>query len=66
MLILTRKVGSRVFIGDNITITIVEIDRGKVRLGISAPEDVPVWRDDHKHPWKGPTSAPLDLNDPRR
>ena len=44
MLILRRKLGEKIFIGDNICITVVDIDRGKIRLGIEAPRDVPIYR----------------------
>jgi carbon storage regulator len=44
MLVLSRKLGEKIMIGDNIVITIVDIDRGKIRLGIEAPRDVPVYR----------------------
>ena len=40
MLVLSRKLGEKIFIGDNICITVVDIDRGKIRLGIEAPRDV--------------------------
>jgi carbon storage regulator len=44
MLVLTRKLGEKIFIGDNICITVVDIDRGKIRLGIEAPRDVAIYR----------------------
>jgi carbon storage regulator len=44
MLVLSRKLGEKICIGDNICITVVDIDRGKVRLGIDAPRSVPVYR----------------------
>jgi carbon storage regulator len=44
MLVLSRKLGEKIHIGDNICITVVDIDRGKVRLGIEAPRSVPVYR----------------------
>ena len=44
MLVLSRKLGEKIFIGDNICITVVDIDRGKIRLGIEAPRSVPVFR----------------------
>ncbi|MBX9622200.1 MAG: carbon storage regulator [Gemmataceae bacterium] len=44
MLVLSRKLGEKIFIGDNVVITVVDIDRGKIRLGIEAPRDVPIYR----------------------
>ena len=44
MLVLSRKLGEKIFISENICITIVDIDRGKIRLGIEAPREVPIFR----------------------
>ena len=44
MLVLNRKVGERIVIGDEIVITVVAIHGQQVRLGIEAPPDVSVWR----------------------
>lgn len=44
MLVLTRKQGEVLHIGDNITITVVEMRNGRVRIGIDAPIEVPVRR----------------------
>lgn len=44
MLVLSRKLGEKVVIGNNIVLTVVDIDNGKIRLGIEAPRDVPVVR----------------------
>lgn len=44
MLVLSRKLNEKIFIGDNICITVVDIDRGKIRLAIEAPREVQVWR----------------------
>ena len=44
MLVLTRKKNEEIIIGDNIVITIVDIRGDKVRLGINAPKDIPVHR----------------------
>jgi carbon storage regulator len=44
MLVLTRKSGEAIQIGDNITITVVEIKGNQVRLGIDAPSDVLIYR----------------------
>jgi carbon storage regulator len=46
MLVLSRKLGEKIFIGENIVITVVDIDRGKIRLGIDAPRSVSIIRDD--------------------
>lgn len=43
VMILTRKLGEKLVVGLT-TITIVAIDRDKVRLGIDSPKDVPVYR----------------------
>ena len=47
MLTITRKLSEKIHIGDDITITIVDIDRNKVRIGVEAPREVPVYRDNH-------------------
>src|SRR5437667_10477059 len=58
MLVLSRKLGEKIYIGDNICITVVDIDRGKIRLGIEAPRDVPIYRQELL-PRKGtPPSVP--------
>lgn len=44
MLVLSRKKNESIVIADNIVITVVEIRRDKVRLGIEAPRDIPVHR----------------------
>jgi len=44
MLVLSRFRDQKVMIGDNISITVVDIRGDKVRLGIEAPKDIPVHR----------------------
>lgn len=46
MLILTRKIGEGLFIGDDIRITILEIKGKQIRLGIEAPANVVVLREE--------------------
>jgi carbon storage regulator len=44
MLILTRKIGEQVAIGDRIKVFIVDVKGKQVRLGIEAPQETPVYR----------------------
>ena len=46
MLVLSRKLGEKIIIGDNIVVTVVKIDRNQIRLGIEAPQSVPVYREE--------------------
>ena len=46
MLVLSRKLNEKVRIGNDITVVVVEIRGGKVRLGIEAPREVPVHREE--------------------
>jgi carbon storage regulator len=46
MLVLSRKLGEKIVIGDNIVITVVKIDRNQIRIGIEAPQNVPVYREE--------------------
>jgi carbon storage regulator len=44
MLVITRKPGERICLGDDITVTVLEVVGSTVRLGIEAPSEVPVYR----------------------
>lgn len=46
MLVLTRYLGQSVCIGQDITVTVLAVDGNHVRLGIDAPRDVPVDREE--------------------
>jgi len=46
MLILTRKEGERVMIGDDIVITLVEMQGDRARIGIDAPRNLPIHREE--------------------
>lgn len=48
MLVLSRKVGERIWIGDEISITVVRLTGGGVRIGIDAPDELPVVREELK------------------
>lgn len=44
MLVLTRKTNQSIMIGDEIEVSVLAVSRDKIRLGITAPRDVPVFR----------------------
>lgn len=46
MLVLSRKKTQRICLGDSIVVTIVDIGGDRVKVGIDAPKDVEIWRDE--------------------
>lgn len=50
MLVLSRKVGEKIRIGDNIFVTLVAISGAKVRLGFDAPTEIPIVREEIDKP----------------
>ncbi len=46
MLILTRRPGERVVIGEDVLVTVMEVSGQTVRLGIAAPEGLPIYREE--------------------
>lgn len=46
MLVLSRKFGQKFRIGDDVQITIVKVDRHSVRIGIEAPSEVGIYREE--------------------
>lgn len=46
MLILTRKMGESVFIGENVKVTILSNRGGQIRIGFEAPDDVQILREE--------------------
>ena len=46
MLILTRRVGESLMIGDNVNVTVLGIRGNQVRIGVNAPKDVAVHREE--------------------
>jgi carbon storage regulator len=75
MLVLTRKLMERIYIGEEICVTVVRLESGQVRLGIDAPRHIPVVRGEltprprETAPPADPTpgaspAAPLDFRSP--
>ncbi len=58
MLVLTRRLMEKVYIGKDICVTVVRLDGGQVRLGIEAPRTVPVLRAEVRRKDLGPKTAP--------
>jgi carbon storage regulator len=46
MLVLTRKVGERIRIGDDVTVQVLEVRGGQVRLGLAAPAEIRIFREE--------------------
>jgi carbon storage regulator len=74
MLVLSRKIGERIVIGENVVVQVLAVRRGQIRLGITAPSSVSIRREElprHAPPelepdhLPGPTaSAPLTSGGP--
>ena len=58
MLVLSRKVGERIWIGEDIAVTVVRITGGGVRIGIDAPSTLPVVRDELRIKLEGESRKP--------
>ncbi len=46
MLVLTRKVGESIRIGDDIEVIVTAVDQNKVRIGVKSPRNIPVYREE--------------------
>jgi carbon storage regulator len=46
VLIITRKAGERIMVGDDVVLHVIEVARGSVRIGIEAPRSLPVYREE--------------------
>jgi carbon storage regulator len=66
MLVLSRKTNQSIMIGDEIEITVLSVSGEKVRLGIKAPREVPVYRDEvyaaaHAHQREADPAPPYPI-----
>ncbi len=57
MLVLSRKVGEKILIGDKIAVTVVRVAQGIVRIGVEAPKEMPIVREEIKDQF---TEVPQD------
>lgn len=60
MLVITRKIGEQIRIGDDVTLTVVKIGSGGVRLGIDAPEALGIARSELAAPARGSTAVSVE------
>jgi carbon storage regulator len=58
MLVLSRRVGEKILIGDHIAVTVVRVAQGVVRIGVEAPNDMPIVREEIKDQFQGNPKAP--------
>ena len=65
MLVLSRKVGERILIGDKIAVTVVRITGGGVRIGIEAPPEMTVIRQELKEQLPSGSFQPDRSGEPR-
>jgi carbon storage regulator len=65
MLVLTRKTNQSIMIGDEIEVSVLAVSRDKIRLGITAPRDVPVFRKEVYLSIKGEEAAKEDEDEDR-
>ncbi len=65
MLIITRKPGEKIMLGDDIVVEVIEVSGSSVRIGIAAPKSIPVYREEIwsavKEENAAAASSPVDL-----
>ncbi len=57
MLVLSRKTHQRIRLGDSIVVTVIDVGGDRVRLGIEAPRDVPILREELQRAQPEPSGA---------
>jgi carbon storage regulator len=66
MLVLTRKLNEKILIGDRIRLTVLSVRGGQVRIGIEAPEDVAIFREELSEMLRAAGVDPSTLRSSRR
>ena len=46
MLLITRRVGEKIMVGDDVVVEVIEVSGSSVRIGIAAPKSIPVYREE--------------------
>jgi carbon storage regulator len=65
MLVLTRRIGQTVMIGDEVAVTILRTKGSQVRIGIAAPKTTPVYCEEIFEPVKSPHIRPVSCQPSR-
>jgi carbon storage regulator len=66
MLILTRRVGESLMIGEHVKVLVLSVNGNQVRIGVDAPKDVAVHREEVYDRIKGESSGAASSDGPRR
>ena len=65
MLIITRRPGEKIMLGDDVVVEVIEVSGSSVRIGIAAPKSIPVYREEIwtavKEENAAAASSPIDL-----
>lgn len=62
MLVLSRKVGEKILIGNEISVTVVRVGQGAVRIGVEAPDDLAIVREEIKDSLRVESSGAGEAN----
>ena len=65
MLILMRRVGEAIYVGDEVRLTVLGVRGNQVRIGVHAPKHIPVHREEVYHRIKGESPGSRGTNEPR-
>ena len=65
MLVLTRRIGEEIVIAGNIRVAVLQVNGQKVRLGITAPSSVSVWRHELLASGLNPIDSPASATSPK-